>query len=317
METSPTTSIATWYRRFARQAAGDSPTYQRLAEAVADDPDLLHLLADLPEEKRQPNLLFAAVRYLEGPVDDAADFRWWVCRHWSEVAATMRQRRTQTNEAGRCATLLPVLATLPEPLALLEVGASAGLCLIPDAYRYRYGEHVVGDPDSPVELECAVSGNVPLPSRIPEVVWRAGLDLNPLDVREPDTMRWLEALVWPEQEHRRARLQAAARLVAATPPRLVRGDLLTDLPALAAQAPSDATLVVFHTAVITYVPVAHRRAAAELLRRVASHWISNEARDVFPDISQGLDVPPDSFVLALDGRPVGYAAQHGKALHWL
>ncbi len=38
-------------------------------------------------------------------------------------------KRTQTNEPGRCAVLLPLLAALPQPLALLEVGASAGLCL--------------------------------------------------------------------------------------------------------------------------------------------------------------------------------------------
>ena len=44
----------------------------------------------------------------------------------------MMVRSTQTNEAGRCAALLPVLALLPQPLALLEVGTSAGLCLFPD-----------------------------------------------------------------------------------------------------------------------------------------------------------------------------------------
>ena len=57
---------------------------------------------------------------------------------WSEVSATMRSRSTQTNEVGRCATLLPVLGGLEGPLALLEVGASAGLCLHPDRWSYRY-----------------------------------------------------------------------------------------------------------------------------------------------------------------------------------
>ncbi|MER7753846.1 DUF2332 family protein [Kitasatospora sp. NPDC097643] len=92
----------------------------------------------------------------------------------------MLARRTQkTNEAGRWATLLPLLASLPQPLALIEVRASAGLCLYSDRYRYRRASEVVGP--------------------MPEVVWRAGTDLNPVDVRAEDDMRWLEALVWPEQ----------------------------------------------------------------------------------------------------------------------
>ena len=45
----------------------------------------------------------------------------------------MRARRTQTNEPARCAVLLPALAQLPEPLALVDVGASAGLTMLFDA----------------------------------------------------------------------------------------------------------------------------------------------------------------------------------------
>jgi hypothetical protein len=116
------------YRRFGeREARGVSAAYERLALAVADDHQLVGLLDELPEHKRQPNLLFAAVRYLEGPVDDAAEFATWLRLHWSDVAGIMRRRSTQPNETASCAVLLPVLAQLPQPLALLEVGASAGL----------------------------------------------------------------------------------------------------------------------------------------------------------------------------------------------
>ena len=79
--------------------------------------------------------------------------------------------RTQTNEPGRCATLLPLLASLPQPLALVEVGASAGLCLYPDKYSYRYatslGRHRLGD--SEIVLSCTVTRPAPLPERLPEV----------------------------------------------------------------------------------------------------------------------------------------------------
>ncbi|MEU5784193.1 DUF2332 domain-containing protein [Micromonospora lupini] len=298
----------------AREAHGVSPTYERLSHAVAHDGDLLALLDTLPPGKRQPNLLFGVVRWLGGPVDDPVAFHDYTVAHWPAVEAQVRARATQTNEAGRCAVLLPVLAALPQPLALLEVGASAGLCLYPDRYAYRYGEHEVGE-GTPV-LECAASGLVP-PARVPQVVWRAGLDLNPLDVTDAGDVSWLDALIWPEHAHRRARLRAAAAVAAADPPLLVRGDLVDDLPALAARAPADATLVVFHTSVLYQVPVARREAFVRLVRELPGHWIANEAPEVLP--YDGLPDPPDAAlhnVLALDGKPLAWARGHGQAMTW-
>ncbi|MCX4469352.1 DUF2332 domain-containing protein [Micromonospora sp. NBC_01655] len=317
---------ARWYRAFGeREARGETPTYERLALAVAGDPGLLALLDGLPEPKRQPNLIFGAVRHLGGPVDDPAAFRRWTADHWAEVAATVRARRTQTNEAARCAVLLPLLARLPQPLALLEVGASAGLCLYPDAYRYRYvrpgaDDHLVGPAGSAVRLTCAVAGDVRLPGRVPEVVWRAGLDLNPLDVTDPDDLGWLTALVWPEQHGRRDRLTAAARVARADPPLLRRGDLLTDLPALAAAAPPEATLVVFHSAVLAYVPPVARTGFARTVAGLPGHWIANEAAGVLPAPADSPAPPPGEatrFLLSLDGRPVAWAGPHGQSLHGL
>jgi len=190
---------------------------------------------------------------------------------------------TQTNEPGRCASLLPLLASLPQSLALVEVGASAGLCLYPDRYSYRYatsvGEHRLGD--SEVILSCAVTGPVLLPTRLPEVVWRAGLDLNPLLANSADDRRWLASLVWPEQIDRAERLDRALDLVAAEPPRLVAGDLLVDLPRLLAEAPLEATLVVFHSAVLAYLDQEERSRFTDVMRIVKGardvHWVSNEA----------------------------------------
>lgn len=309
------------YRVFAaREGRGVSPAYERLALAVAGHAGVLDRLDRLPGPKRQPNLLFAAARYLGGPVTDPAAFPDWALRHWADLAATMLARRTQTNEPARCAVLLPVLARLPQPLALLEVGASAGLCLFPDAYRYRYGDHVVGPADSPVCVDCAVDGPVPLPGRVPTVAWRAGIDLHPLDVRDADDLRWLDALIWPEHARRRTVLHAAARLARADPPRIVGGDALADLPALAAEAPAGATLVVFHSAVLAYLPVEARIAFAELVAGLPGHWVSNEGLGVFPRLDAAVPVRtggPAPFLLALDGHPLALTAPHGQSLHWL
>ena len=298
----------------AREAHGVSPVYERLASAVSRDEQILALLDALPPAKRQPNLLFGVVRLLGGPVDDPAAFHRYTVGNWPAIRAQMSSRITQTNEAGRCAVLLPVLAALPQPLALLEVGTSAGLCLYPDRYAYRYGDHVLGTGE-PV-LDCAVTGVAP-PVRVPDVVWRAGLDLNPLHVTDPADLAWLDALIWPEHAHRRARLRAAAAIVAADPPLLVRGDLLDDLPALAARAPAGATLVVFHSSVLYHVPAPRRERFVERVRGLPGHWVSVEAPHVLP--YDGLPEPPSGAfhnVLALDGTPLAWTWPHGQAMAW-
>lgn len=201
----------------------------------------------------------------------------------------------------------------PQPLALLEVGASAGLCLYPDRYAYRYGDHLLGSGE-PV-LQGAPTGTAP-PVGVPDLGWRAGVDLNPLDVTDPSDVAWLDALIWPEHAHRRARLRAAAAAVAAAdPPLLVRGDLVNDRPALAARAPVGATLVVFHTSVLYQVPAPKRAAFADVVRGLPGHWIANEAPDVLP--YDALPQPPTdalSNVLALDGTRLAWTGPHRQAI---
>jgi hypothetical protein len=248
-------------------------------------------------------------------VEDPDAFRDFTVASWAVIEPEIRARATQTNEAGRCAVLMPVLATLPQPLALLEVGASAGLCLYPDRYGYRYGDRLVGSGE-PV-LECELTGTAP-PDEPPEVVWRAGLDLNPLDVTDPADVAWLEALIWPEHAHRRARLRAAAAVAAADPPLLVRGDLVDDLPALAARAPAEATLVVFHTSVLYQVSPDRRAAFVDVVRDLPAHWIANESPRVLG--LEGLPDPPwDSAVhlLTLDRKPLAWCRPHGQGMSWL
>lgn len=308
-------TIAAEYAEFAaREAHGVSPVYERLSVAVSGDAEVLALLSTLAPRRWQPNLLFGVVRFLGGPVEDPVAFHDYTVANWPAIEAEVRARATQTNEPGRCAVLLPVLAALPQPLALLEVGASAGLCLYPDRYAYRYGDHVVGSGE-PV-LQCVITGVAP-PAGVPDVVWRAGLDLNPLDVNDPSDVAWLDALIWPEHEHRRARLRAAAAVAAAEPALLVRGDLVDDLPALAAQAPPGATLVVFHSSVMFYVPAPRRTAFVETVRALPGHWLANETPNLLP--YGPLPKPPGEAlhnVLALDGTPLAWTRPHGQAINW-
>lgn len=310
---------AGWYRYFAEvEAAESSPAYCTLANGVAGDPVVLERLGRLPETKRQPNLMFASVQFLGGPTSSWDEFRAFVLDRWDDLADLMTRRSTQTNEAARCSALLPVLGTLHSPIALIEVGASAGLCLIPDRYSYSYDGAVIGD--SPVRIDVDCTGPVPVPTEMPEICWRRGIDLSPLDVRDPDDVAWLRACIWPEHRARRERLARAVEIAAADPPTIVRGDLVTEIDALIEAAPTEATTVVFHSAVLSYLSVEQRRAFADNMRNQPGVvWISNEA----PGVVAGLDGPPtkvstsNAFVLGLDGTDVlAYTDPHGRWLAW-
>lgn len=316
--------LRTRYRDFAeREAKGVSPLYEELARAVAESAPLLRFIASLPEPRQQPNLVFAAVRHLYGTPRGARHFAELVAAHPEPIRRLVLARGTQTNEPGRCAVLLPALAALPQPLALLEVGASAGLCLLADGYGYDYGWKRVaprhgGALPAPV-FPCRANDATPIPDHAPEIVWRAGLDLSPVDLSDPDAAAWLETLVWPGNEPRAERLRAAMRIARERPPAVVKGDLLADLPALAATAPRDATLVVFHSAVLAYVSPDDRTRFAPLVNELGAVWISNEFPRVVPEVAAKLGPPPpdDRFLLAVDGVPVALTGPHGQSIHWL
>lgn len=312
--------LAQTYADFAeKEARGRSPLYVEICLGVAKDAEWLKRLATLPKDKRQPNLLLAAVKYLHGTARDWPHFRALVVEDWERIAQIIAERRTQTNEPARCATLLPLLAALPQPLALLEVGASAGLCLLPDFYSYEYDGHFVAASQgggAPL-FHCAVNDATPLPGKNVEVAWRAGLDLNPLDPASEDDASWLRALVWPGEGRRERLLEEALTVARQAKPRVIKGDLRTDLAALAAEAPRDATLVVFHTAVLAYVTEpADRLAFAQSVRATGAQWISNESAALTGWTGETPAVWGD-FVLALNGRPKAHTDAHGTRVLWM
>ena len=128
--TDATAPTAERYRLFADvEARGMSARYEDWAHGVAGDPATITLIDELPSPKRQPNLVFSSARFLGAPMGGYDAFRDWLHEHWPDVRATALTHATQTNEAARCALHVPAMAGMEGPLALREVGASAGLWL--------------------------------------------------------------------------------------------------------------------------------------------------------------------------------------------
>ncbi|WZH35666.1 MAG: DUF2332 domain-containing protein [Microbacterium enclense] len=320
MHLDATTAVVERYRRFAREeATGRSALYALWAERVVEEEPLAATLARIPETRRQPPLVFAVMRLLGAPEQDLDEWTRWVVDNADALVAECGRRSVQTNEPLRCAALLPALSLIDGPLALLEVGASAGLCLFPDRYSYRYhrdGGEVALDPadgPSPVVLDSELEGSPVL--RMPQIVWRAGIDLHPLDARASEDRTWLAGLVWPGEEGRRERIVGALDIAASDPPLLVEGDGATDIPALAAEAPRDATLVVTTPGVLAHVP---RVGRADIIAaaRAAGRWITLDAPGLHAGWTTTPTVRRGGFALALDGEVLGEADPLGAWVAW-
>ena len=335
--------LAERFARFGRDAvAGDSPLYARLCTQIARHPDVLAPLEGTREGT--PMVFLAAVHdeLLRDPdhelaehypdvapgADPAGDpwpaFAAFCAERSAALRSTLVRRGTQTNEVARCAGLLPCFAAVADdrPLALIEVGASAGLNLCWDRYAYDYAGTPAGTEGSPLRITCALRGRREPPSRIAPVVSRVGLDLDPGDLGDPADVRWLHACVWPDQPARHARLQAAISIVGEDPPDLRRGDAIELLPGLIAEAPPEALVCVFHTAALAYFSREEIDRLAEIMtgaeRDVA--WIGGESPGtVMGDpLAAGealhfqLTVGPPG-----DLRVLGRMGHHGGWLEWL
>jgi len=293
------------YARFASdETPGRSEVYRQWAEGVAADEEILAVLAQLPSPHRQPPVVFAVTRMLGSGEGSYAEWARFVRDNAEQVLAECRDRSTQTNEPLRCAPLTLALARVRGPIALIEVGASAGLCLYPDRYTYRYGDaDALGS--GGVELVTELRGDVSAPTRLPEIVWRVGVDVQPRDARDPRDRAWISGLVWPGETERARRIDAALDIAAADPPLMVAADASEPgvLEDLVGRAPSGATVVITTPGVLPHIP---REARARLIRTIAdlpARWITidhaslHDAWDPAPEGERG-------FLLALDGRPL-------------
>ncbi|HBX79742.1 MAG TPA: DUF2332 domain-containing protein [Propionibacteriaceae bacterium] len=311
------------YAWFAHEAAATSPAWERVCRFVSVTPALTSLLDGLPGAKRQPNLYLAALKFLGGPLEPGDALVEWTRARWSDVETVILTHATQTNEVGRCAVLAPLLSRLPQPLGLIEVGSSAGLCLFPDLYSYAW-EHEDGTTTragaGDIELRCRTTGVARAPYAVPEIAWRAGLDLNPLDPSDPDVAWWLRALVWPGETEREERLVRALQLVAEQPMLRVQGDATTGLADVVAAAPRGLALVVIHSAVLAYLDRPQRTTYLGQLDALGVHWVAQEGRGVLDGVAAQLPTgtdPRPHFVASSDGVPLAQVSPHGQWLDWL
>jgi hypothetical protein len=373
------------FRTFAESCERDGAvTYATICRNVATDAGLLELMAQAPLSQRRPNLLLAAVHFLLLGGDDhplgthydtvaaiggtapvapvgevGAEFKDFCATHRAELLALIDSGSTQTNEVGRCTALLPALSHIArahdhQPIALLDLGTSAGLNLQFDRYAYRYHQRAgsgtgeagtgsgveevieAGEPGSTVRLECSVRGSLDdLPSlALPAMAGRAGLDRAPVDPHDPVGSLWLLACLWPDHLPRFERLRSALDIArhVADPPALHTGDMIDQLFPVAATVAPDSPLVVFHSWVAAYLSAARQAELAAAVRDLAA----SSARPVHhlyaesPVETPGLPTPPSpepgptsDVATVLVHVPPGAAPirladmhHHGRSLGW-
>jgi hypothetical protein len=345
------------FDEFAETWRQRAPLYASLAATVARDAELHRLLLHADPTQRLPVLLFAAVHDLLLAEPSAPLARWYptlvrdprppreaalartftdfVREHHEPIVERLGTRSTQTNEIGRCGLFLPVLGLLAEEvgeLGHLDVGASGGLNLLVDRYEYRYTDAegtttVLGS--SPARIPVATRGAVPIPTELPTVTWRCGVDRRPIDVTDPGEARWLEACVWPDHVERFERLVAAIDIARASPPEVLAGDAVTSLAPAIERIGSDIHPVVTNSWVLNYLTSAERIAYLAELDRIGAErdlsWVYAEAPVHIPELPNRPDpANPHLTVLSLarwrDGRrTVDHLATchpHGLSMRW-
>ncbi|QMU67196.1 DUF2332 domain-containing protein [Streptacidiphilus sp. P02-A3a] len=311
------------------KAAAYSPTYAALAAHTAGDDDLIGIAAKAaPWGRIAPDLFLAAVQYLvrsegyvpllplfdeglDAPGTDAlvalfGDF----CRtRAAELGEQVGSTRLQTNEPGRCAALLIGLLEVEQlckgPIHLVDLGASAGLLLVLDLLEYSFeaddGRRSVvrprteprGVPVPPLPVKLWNWREREMPTSLPDIGQKVGIDLTPLDVTRPEDRLMLESYVWPEERDRRVFIRSVAELASQRPPEIRSGDAADVLPEVLASLPEDGVVCVINSHAVGQFPAETVRAVDAVLA---------------PQIADGRCVK-----LALEGRPGGplTAPQHG------
>ncbi|MBZ2198971.1 DUF2332 domain-containing protein [Occultella gossypii] len=345
-------TLAEVYRRFAEDDGGASPLNGRVAVAVSQSSAALRALDAAPARKRRPALVLAALHdlalagrapalaeaYAAGDGDAAATAAVDTLTALADaVVAIVTSRQLRAEETGRATVLYPAIAYAAHrvgasAIGLIDVSCSAGLNLTVDRVGLTYGNgQTLGDVDSAVQQSAAVVGDRRLPDLgLPEVVARVGIDRDPLDVTDPDDLRWLRACVAPDQREQLARLDAEVALAASEPPVLLTGTAAAMLPDAVTRVPAHAAPVITSTWALSRLPLEGRRHFLDTLDEAAAGrpvaWVSVEGVGVAPTIPTLGDRPASGHsIIGLatfdragrHSEALGRCWSRGRLLSWL
>lgn len=263
--------------------------------------------------------------YRDPERDEAATWREFaaVLERNTQRLWTLVKRPVQTNEIGRCAALLPgfltVAAATGLPLRLLEAGASAGLNLRWDRYRYLAAEMAWGPPDSGVLIafELEGEGRPPAVERV-EIAERRGCDAAPIDPGTAEGRIDLLAYVWPDQLERVERLRAVLGVAGRDPVEVERGRAAEWVERVLARPTPGRATVLFHSIVEQYLAEDELSSFHRLLREAGERatgaaplaWLRMEPNGARAEVR--LTTWPGG-----EDRRIAHAAYHGSPVELL
>ena len=296
-----------------------------LFQAIAAQDDLLERLAMLPADRLPALLGGAAIAFLvrrdrpvplagyfpepgasQPPFDDRffPAFRAFCTAHLDDIAALCQGRRYQMNEVARCSQVVLGIAAVSagstDPVALVDLGTGAGLGLQVDRYRYRVGTVTCGPAEAALTLDCEVRGPIAPPrADVPPITSRVGVDLDPVDLGDPEARAWLRACAPPEASAL-SRLAMAVDIARRHPATIIAGDAVDVLPRVLASIPAEQRIIVVDAYTAVFLPRQRQAELADVLAEAAQArrvtWISLDP--LVPlgpagrDSVQGLALPP-------------------------
>ena len=311
----------------ADDARDGGPTFRVLEGHEEDPPEsypavrLMGAVHRLVLQGRAPELARHYPSVDGAPGDAWPAFRDVVVEHEDEIRVLL-DRPIQTNEVGRSAVVVGAFLTFLErarmPLRVLEIGASAGLNLRWDRYRYESRAWEWGDPGSPVRFEDVFEEGLP-PTPPAEVVERRGCDLQPVDPSTDEGRLTLLSFVWADQVHRFERLRAALEVAREVPAPVDRENAASWLERRLETRTPDVATAVFHTVTLGYFDE-ESRARVEAAVQAAGGAATEDA----PFAWLGMEIEEMRFPVRLamwpwdpEERIVGYSGAHGPPVRWL